>query len=88
MQFTVAGASRDGARQTHWSPAARAQMLSTQAIPTHGPHTDFHTRCAVMLITIERDFREGSASLVYPEGEFLRAVDLDNAGDNTRELKH
>ena len=44
VQFTVAGASSDSARQTHWPATARAQMLWTQAIPTHAGDSDLQGR--------------------------------------------
>jgi hypothetical protein len=57
VQFTVAGASSYSARQTHWPATGRAQMLWTQAVPTHGTHTDFQGgSCPVMVVTVDTDF--------------------------------
>ena len=45
VQFAVTGAGSDRARQTHWPATAWAQMLSTQAVPTHAGNTGFRSGC-------------------------------------------
>ena len=55
VQFTVAGASSDSARQTHWPATARAQMLWTRLSPPMLEIVTSKADRAVMAVTIERD---------------------------------